>query len=127
MLNECLQLTLCAALGFVASTAQVIKPDSRVALQTFVFHVALPLLVARGVALQVDFFDKDMWAFVGTFLSMRVVTLAASAAVTALLRTHFLYDVFSSFSFPGAPSGGRRVHPEAVSYTHLTLPTILLV
>ena len=117
VLNECLQLTLCAAVGFAAAALQVITPDFRVALQTFVFHIAMPLLVARGVALQVDFYDKDMWAFVGTFLSMRVVALAAAAAVTAILRTRFLCRLNNAvfiFFFSSCSANGGSVQPEEV-------------
>jgi hypothetical protein len=45
------------------------------------------IATARGVALQVDFFESDMWAFVGTFLALRVVTLAAASLATAAMRT----------------------------------------
>ena len=92
VLNECLQLILCALIGFASAASHIITPNARVALQTFVFHVAMPLLVGRGVALRVDFYDKDMWAFVGTFLVLRAVTLAAAAAVTATLRTRCYCD-----------------------------------
>lgn len=97
MLSECLQLLLCAAIGFAAAATKLITPNFRVALQTFVFHIALPLLVARGVALQVDFFKRDMWAFVGTFIALRVLTLGAASVVTGALRTRCYCDNFISF------------------------------
>lgn len=102
VLNECLGLLIAAAIGFAAAAAKVITPTFRVALQQFVFHVAMPLLVGRGVALRVDFYKRDMWAFVGTFLALRVVTLAAASAVTAALRTRCYCDRFFSL----------RVHAE---------------
>ena len=52
VLNECLQLLIAVAIGFAAAAAKLITPAFRTALQTFVFHVAMPLLVARwGAAL----------------------------------------------------------------------------
>ena len=89
VLNVCVQLLLSCLLGAVAASAGVVPPPARRALQTFVFHVALPLHVCRGVALRVDFRDRALYPFVGVFLVIRALALLASAAAVLTPRARF--------------------------------------
>ena len=89
VLNVCVQLLLSCFLGAVAARAGVVSPPARSALQTFVFHVALPLHVCRGVALRVDFRDRALYPFVGVFLAIRALALLASAAAVLTPRARF--------------------------------------
>lgn len=89
VLNVCVQLLLSCLLGAVAASAGVVPPPARRALQTFVFHVALPLHVCRGVALRVDFRDRALYPFVGVFLAIRALALLASAAAVLTPRARF--------------------------------------
>jgi predicted permease len=77
----CVQLLLSCFLGAIAAITGVIKPKDRQTLQTFVFCIALPLLVLRGVSTRVDFYDNTLYPFVGVFLVIRFATLLVSVAV----------------------------------------------
>ena len=88
VVNVCIQVLLCCAIGFVSAVSGLVKPPERAALQSFVFNIALPLHVARGVALQVNFFDEAMWRVVGAFLVLRALTLVAAALITAALTSY---------------------------------------
>jgi predicted permease len=51
-------------------------------LTKYVFHVALPCLVARGIGIGVDFYSEAfIWEYIGSFILLRGVALAVSVAV----------------------------------------------
>ena len=81
VLSVCVQLLLSCFLGAIAAITGVIKPKDRQTLQMFVFCIALPLLVLRGVSTRVDFYDNTLYPFVGVFLVIRFATLLVSVAV----------------------------------------------
>jgi len=108
VLNVCVQLLLSCLLGLIAAVTGVVKPKDRAALQLFVFHSSLPLLVLRGVVTRVDFYDQTLYPFVGIFLVLRALALLVSLVVVSVQT---------------ASCGNTRVHPVQDNARHDEEPT----
>eukprot|EP00041_Stephanoeca_diplocostata_P040111 m.3648 g.3648 ORF g.3648 m.3648 type:complete len:432 (+) comp2951_c0_seq1:116-1411(+) len=87
VVNVCLQILFTILLGFALSAAGVFHIDHVPVLVKFVFCVALPCLVVRGIGIGVDFYsDKFIWEYIGAFILLRAVSLLLAAAVMATRR-----------------------------------------
>lgn len=87
LLNECLRILMTIALGAASSGLGIFDANTFVPVATrFVFYVALPLLVVRGLGIGIDFYDDNFsWTFIGVFLILRAITLCV-AIVCGLLQ-----------------------------------------
>jgi predicted permease len=83
VLNECIQILLTIGIGMVAGYVRVL--DTEVFLpqaSKFVFHIALPLHVFKGIGIGVNFYDDSfLWTFIAAFLVIRVIGLVFCFAV----------------------------------------------
>jgi predicted permease len=77
LVNECIRILLTIALGSASSGLGIFDVKTFVPVATrFVFYVALPLLVVRGLGVGIDFYDDSFsWTFIGVFLILRVIAL----------------------------------------------------
>lgn len=80
VLNECLRIILTIALGATLSYFNIFDATTFVPVATrFVFHVALPSLVIRGLGIGIDFYDNNFsWNFIVVFLILRAVALVVA-------------------------------------------------
>ena len=78
LLNECIKIILTVFLGVVFGYFRAFDAAQFVPQAVgFVFRVALPLLVLRGLGIMIDFYDPDFdWLFMVAFLLLRVIALA---------------------------------------------------
>jgi predicted permease len=83
VLNECIKILLTIAIGMVMGHFEIFQADTFVPHATkFVFYVALPLLVVRGLGVGIDFYDASfLWNFIGAFLILRVIALSVSFGI----------------------------------------------
>jgi predicted permease len=88
VLNECIKILLTVAIGMVTGRFEIFQAHTFVPHATkFVFYVALPLLIVRGLGIGVDFYDDDdsfLWNFIGAFLILRVIALFVSLGIIVL-------------------------------------------
>jgi predicted permease len=60
----------------------------------FVFYVALPLLVLKGLGVGIDFYDDSfLWNFIGAFLILRVIALVISLGMVLRNRKDGIGEV----------------------------------
>jgi len=85
VVTVCLQLLASGALGFAAAATGLVPPPHRAALQSFVFHIALPLHVARGVALKQGQPLLHSFVFSSTDAVVYLKPLAAAPVAAALV------------------------------------------
>jgi predicted permease len=83
VLNECIQILLTIGIGMVAGYVRVLDTKTFLPQATkFVFHVALPLHILKGVGIGVNFYDDSfLWTFIAAFLVLRVIALVFCFAV----------------------------------------------
>jgi predicted permease len=86
VLNECIKILLTVAIGMVMGYFKIFEAGTFVPLASrFVFYVALPLLVIKGVGVGIDFYDDSfLWTFIGAFLILRVIALIVSLGLVVL-------------------------------------------
>jgi predicted permease len=80
LLNECIKILLTVALGIALAYFKVFDAETFVP-QTikFVFRVALPFHIIRGIGINVDFYNpKFQWNFIVAFLLLRAIALVVS-------------------------------------------------
>lgn len=80
LLNECIKILLTVLLGAVLARCRIFDADTFVP-QTisFVFRVALPLHIIRGIGINVDWYNPMFqWNFIVAFLLLRAIALVAS-------------------------------------------------
>lgn len=88
VVNVCLQILLTVGLGAVLGRCKVVTMDHVPILTTFVFRVALPCLVVKGVGVGVDFYsDAFIWEYIGAFLLLRAVSLIVAVSLVAAQRS----------------------------------------
>jgi predicted permease len=115
--NVCLELLLSCLLGAAMAALGVVTPRARNALSAFVFNVALPLLVARGIALRVDFYDRSTYPFIGVFLLLRLLALLAAAVAVSLRRA--VRARASSVVHPFDPPDARDAPPSPTPFSRV--------
>ena len=115
--NVCLELLLSCLLGAAMAALGVVTPRARNALSAFVFNVALPLLVARGIALRVDFYDRSTYPFIGVFLLLRLLALLAAAVAVSLRRA--VRARASSVVHPFDPPDARAAPPSPTPFSRV--------
>lgn len=83
VLNECIKILLTVAIGMVMGYLEIFQANTFVPHATkFVFYVALPLLVVRGLGIGINFYDDSfLWNFIGAFLILRVIALLVSFGI----------------------------------------------
>ena len=82
LLNECIKILLSVAFGAVMGYFQIFDATTFVPLAVkFVFHVALPLHILRGIGVVVNFYDpRFQWMYIVAFLVLRVLALLLCVA-----------------------------------------------
>jgi hypothetical protein len=82
LLNEAIKILLTIALGCVFGRLGIFAAETFVPFAVkYVFFVALPLLVLRGVGIGTDFYDKTfLWSYIGVFLALRAIFLLGAVA-----------------------------------------------
>jgi hypothetical protein len=77
LLNECIKMLLTIGLGVTMGYFEIFDAKTFVPQAVkFVFHVALPLLILRGIGVSVDFYDETFqWEYIEAFLILRVFGL----------------------------------------------------
>lgn len=80
LLNECLRMLLTVLLGVILAHCEIFDATEFVPqIVKFVFRVALPMHIMRGIGIAVDFYSPlFQWNYIVTFLVLRAVALAAS-------------------------------------------------
>ncbi|KAL3815988.1 hypothetical protein ACHAXA_005197 [Cyclostephanos tholiformis] len=83
VLNECIQILLTIGIGIVAGYVRVLDTKAFLPQATkFVFHIALPLHILKGIGIGVNFYDDSfLWTFIAAFLVLRVIALVFCFAV----------------------------------------------
>jgi predicted permease len=86
VLNECIKILLTVAIGMVMGYFKIFEAGTFVPhASRFVFHVALPFLVIKGVGVGIDFYDDTfLWTFIGAFLILRMIALIVSLGLVVL-------------------------------------------
>lgn len=77
VLNTLLQVSATIGIGGLCGVLGVLKPDEFVPQAVrFVFYIALPCLVTKGIGIGIDFYsEKNIWAFIASFLILRAISL----------------------------------------------------
>jgi hypothetical protein len=77
LLNECIKIILTVGLGITMGYFKIFDAETFVKQAVkFVFHVALPLHILRGIGVIVDFYDGTFqWEYIEAFLVLRVFGL----------------------------------------------------
>ena len=83
VLNTLLQVLATIAIGALCGVLGVLKPDEFVPQAVrFVFYIALPCLVTKGIGVGIDFYsEKNIWSYIVAFLILRAIALALAIAV----------------------------------------------
>lgn len=83
VLNTLLQVFATIFIGGLCGVFGVLKPDEFVPQAVrFVFYIALPCLVTKGIGIGIDFYsEKNIWAYIVAFLILRAISLALAIAV----------------------------------------------
>lgn len=95
VLNECIKILLTIGLGSLLGYCRVIESKAFIPQATqFVFNVALPCLVIKGLGIGMDFYsDTLLWNFFGAYLALRGIALVASVLLTSFDRSKGIGDV----------------------------------
>lgn len=83
VLNTLLQVFATIFIGGLCGVFGVLQPDEFVPQAVrFVFYIALPCLVTKGIGIGIDFYsEKNIWAYIVAFLILRAISLALAIAV----------------------------------------------
>ncbi|KAL4458898.1 hypothetical protein ABPG75_013763 [Micractinium tetrahymenae] len=97
-LNQDLAIMLVIAIGALSVVRFVIfkKEDIRL-FNVFLFKLTLPASVILGLGIKTNLYNADIWRFVGAFLMMRAIMLAACALVFGLLLRRSLGEVTANW------------------------------
>mmetsp|Transcript_3811 Transcript_3811/g.6601 ORF Transcript_3811/g.6601 Transcript_3811/m.6601 type:complete len:426 (-) Transcript_3811:24-1301(-) len=89
VVNTLLQVLATIGIGGLCGVFGVFKPDEFVPQAVrFVFYVALPCLVTKGIGIGIDFYsEKNIWSYIVAFLILRAISLIL--AVLAILFTNW--------------------------------------
>lgn len=81
VLNACLQILFTIGLGVTLGKFGVFDLSTVAHAVKFVFHVALPCLVVKGLGIGIDFYsDKNIWKFIAAYLILRAIALVVAFA-----------------------------------------------
>jgi predicted permease len=82
LLNECIKIILTVGWGALLGHFKVFDANTFVPHAVkFVFYVALPFLVLRGLGIVIDFYDDSFsWRFIALFLALRAIALLLAFA-----------------------------------------------
>lgn len=83
VLDECIKILLTIFIGIVMGYFQILNVKSFLPqATTFIFNVALPLHIFKGIGLATDFYDDSfLWMFICVFLLVRIIALLFSFVV----------------------------------------------
>jgi len=88
VLNKLLQILITVAIGVGAGQAGVVDADQFVPLAVkFVFYVALPSLITKGIGVGIDFYaETNVWSFIFAFLILRAIALVLALFAVLLMN-----------------------------------------
>lgn len=77
LLNECIKIILTIAAGIICGYGKVFDSSKFIPQSVqFVFNVALPCHIAKGIGIGVDFYDDAfLWDYILAFLALRAIAL----------------------------------------------------
>eukprot|EP00127_Corallochytrium_limacisporum_P000090 Clim_evm29s3 gene=Clim_evmTU29s3 len=108
LVETCGSMLIVAATGFIAAWVGLIPKKHIGIINSYVFHVALPCLVFRALAVQ-DLSSLN-WEFVLVFLYVRIAMAVLSAGFTWILKgdigdflTHYIASTWMSTIIYGVP------------------------
>lgn len=80
VLNACITVLLTIGVGGLTGYLGIFKAKDFVPQAVkYVFYIAIPSLVARGIGIYVDFYsDKFIWEYISAFLILRAIALVFS-------------------------------------------------
>ncbi len=83
VLDECIKILLTIGIGIMMGNFHVLDTKTFLPQATkFVFHIALPLHIFKGIGIGTDFYDDSfLWKFICVFLVLRVIALLFSFIV----------------------------------------------
>jgi len=85
VLNGLLQIIVTIAIGAGVGVLDIISADVFVPQATsFVFNIALPCLIIKGIGIGMDFYTSYKWSFIGVFLILRAIALMIALLVILL-------------------------------------------
>jgi len=85
VLNGLLQIIVTIAIGAGVGVLDIISADVFVPQATsFVFNIALPCLIIKGIGIGMDFYTAYKWSFIGVFLILRGIALIIALLVILL-------------------------------------------
>jgi len=85
VLNGLLQIIVTIAIGAGVGVLDIISADVFVPQATsFVFNIALPCLIIKGIGIGMDFYTAYKWSFIGVFLILRAIALMIALLVILL-------------------------------------------
>jgi predicted permease len=84
VLNECIKILLTILIGIMMGYFKVLNAKTFLPqATTFVFYVALPLHILKGLGIGIDFYDDSfLWTFIAAFLILRAIALAVGFIMT---------------------------------------------
>ena len=88
VVNECIKILLTIGLGILSSNFGILDASKFVPQATrFVFYVALPLHVLKGIGVGVDFYDDTfLWKYIFSFLALRAIALVICMIVVLVRK-----------------------------------------
>jgi predicted permease len=80
LVNECVKILLTVGMGYGTAYFDILDATTFCPVATkFVFYVALPALVLKGLGIGIDLYDEDFsWTFIGVFLLLRAIALVCA-------------------------------------------------
>ena len=85
VLNGLLQIIVTIAIGAGIGVLDIISADVFVPQATsFIFNIALPCLIIKGIGIGMDFYTAYKWSFIGVFLILRAIALMIALLVILL-------------------------------------------
>ena len=88
VLNECIKILVTVGIGSLMGCCNVFQANAFVPQATkFVFYVALPMLVIKGLGIGIDMYDDSfIWEYICAFLFLRVIALIISFGIIFVVR-----------------------------------------
>jgi predicted permease len=90
VLNVCIQTLLTIGLGSLVHYCRMVEARDFIPQATkFVFYIALPCHILKGIGIGVDFYDDSLlWNYICAFLILRAIALVVCVAWVVLIHLH---------------------------------------
>lgn len=95
--NVCFATIIVIMLGWLSVRLKVTEQSQTATINKFIFKVALPCHILRGIGFKTDFYDPEMWKFVAMFLVLRVIYLVAVIIIVGFIQKGTIGDVAATW------------------------------